>query len=96
MRANLIEGYEAEIYQALWKRPAYLGVPKVWATVWVAICLGGALVAVTKGGFKWLLAPALVWLIGHLLLIGLTLWDDQWDDLLITKLTRRIRPYYTP
>jgi Type IV secretory pathway, VirB3-like protein len=96
MRAHLIEGYEAEIYQALWKRPAYLGVPKMWAMMWLVVCLGGVLVALTKGGVQWLLLPAIVWGIGHGVLLALTLWDEQFDDVLIAKVTRRIKPYYTP
>ena len=31
-------------------------------------------------GFKWVVLPALVWLLGQGVLIGLTLWDPNWDD----------------
>lgn len=92
--SQLIEGYEAEIYQALWRRPTYLGVPKVWASVWMAVGLGACLVAVTKGGFRWLIVPALIWLVGHGILMALTLWDQQFDDVLIARFARKYRPYY--
>jgi len=33
-----VEGYEAPIKRALWERILSLGVPRVWATLWMVCC----------------------------------------------------------
>jgi type IV secretory pathway TrbD component len=93
-RREWIEGYEAPIKRALWERILTFGAPRVWAAFWTSACLYAALLAMIGLGFKWMLVPALVWLVGHGVLIGLTLWDANWDDLALAQLTRRYKTFY--
>ena len=89
-----IPGYEAPIYQALWARVTSFGVPRVWATLWLVVCLYAALLVMVGLGFIWMAVPALVWMLGHGVLMGLSLWDINWDEMAIAQLTRRYRAYY--
>ena len=45
-------------------------------------------------GFPWLLVPAVVWMLGHGVLMGLTLFDAHWDEMALAQLTRRYRAAY--
>lgn len=93
-RQAWVDGYEAPIKRALWERICSFGVPRLWATVWMVCCLYAGLVVMVGLGFLWMLVPALVWLAGHGLLIALTLFDVQWDEMVVAQLTRRYKPYY--
>ena len=93
-RQGRVDGYEAPIKQALWRRIMTGGVPRVWAALWLVCCLYGALFVMVGLGFAWLLLPALVWLLGHGVLIGLTLFDPQWDEMALAQLTRRYKAFY--
>ena len=89
-----IEGYEAPVKRALWERVTSFGAPRVWAALWVALCLYVGLFFMVGLGFKWVVLPALVWLLGHLVLIGLTLWDEKWDEVAGAQLTNRYKAFY--
>ena len=45
-------------------------------------------------GFAWLLVPAVVWMLGHGVLMGLTLFDAHWDEMALAQLTRRYKAFY--
>ena len=89
-----IEGYHAPIHRAVWERILRLGVPRVWATVWLVICAYTALLFGTVLGLTWVLAPLIGWVVGHGVLVLLTQSDAQWDDLALAHLTRRYRGFY--
>jgi type IV secretory pathway TrbD component len=89
-----VEGYEAPIKRALWERILTFGAPRLWAAFWTVLCLYGGLLTMVGLGFKWLLIPALVWLLGHGVLMGLTLWELHWDDVALAHLTRKYKAYY--
>ena len=38
--------------------------------------------------------PAGVWMLGHGALMGLTLFDAQWDDMVLAQLSRRYKAFY--
>ena len=38
--------------------------------------------------------PAVVWMLGHGILMGLTLFDPQWDEMAIAQLTRKYKAFY--
>ena len=38
--------------------------------------------------------PAVVWMLGHGALMGLTLCDAQWDEMVLAQLTRRYKAFY--
>jgi type IV secretory pathway TrbD component len=93
-RREWIDGYEAPIKRALWERILSFGAPRTRAAFWACLCLYAGLIAMVGLEFKWILVPALVWMLGHGILIGLTLWDAHWDDIAIAQLTRRYKAYY--
>ena len=93
-RQDHVDGYDAPIYQSLWQRVTSFGVPRMWATLWGAVCLYAALLAMVGMGFLWMLVPAVVWMLGHGALMGLSLFDAHWDEMAIAQLTRRYRAYY--
>ena len=93
-REAWVEGYEAPIKRALWERITSFGVPRLWATLWMVCCLYVGLLVMVGLGFTWLMVPALVWMIGHGLLIALTLFDAQWDEMVLAQLTRRYKAFY--
>ena len=57
-------------------------------------CLYAGLLVMVGFGFAWLLVPAGVWMLGHGALMGLTLWEAQWDDMVLAQLTRRYKSFY--
>src|SRR5258708_1208231 len=93
-RPPLIEGYAAPIHRALWERILTMGAPRLWAAVWLALCLYGALLFLTVIGMRWAILPLVVWALGQGVLMGLSLWDPHWDDVGIAHLTRRYRAWY--
>jgi hypothetical protein len=66
----------------------------MWAAVWLALCLYGALIFLTVMGFRWALLPLVVWALGQGLLVLLTQWDNLWDDIGIAQLSRRYKALY--
>jgi type IV secretory pathway TrbD component len=89
-----IAGYEAPILRGVWERPMRMGAPRMWAAMWMALCLYAALIFLTVVGMKWALLPLLVWTVGQGLLVVLTQWDAYWDDLGIAQVTRRYKAVY--
>ena len=45
-------------------------------------------------GFRWRLLPAVVWMLGHGVLMGLTLFDAHWDEMALAQLTRKYKGFY--
>jgi type IV secretory pathway TrbD component len=93
-RSEWIDGYEAPIKRALWERVTSFGAPRVYASLWIAACLYMGLFAMVGLGLKWVALPAIVWLLGQGLLIGLTLWDPNWDEVGMAQLTNRYKDFY--
>src|SRR2546428_5844182 len=89
-----IEGYEAPIHRALWERILTLGAPRLWAAVWLVLCLYAALVFLSVIGMRWAILPLVVWALGQGVLVLLTTWDPFWDDLGIAQLSRRYKAMY--
>ena len=93
-RGAWVEGYEAPIKRALWERITSCGVPRLWATLWMVCCLYGGLLVMVGLGFTWLVVPAVVWMLGHGVLMGLTLVDTHWDEMVLAQLTRQYKGFY--
>ena len=70
------------------------GVPRLWAAFWMACCLYVGLLVMVGLGFTWLRVLAGAWMLGPWALMGLTLFDAQWDDIVIAQLSRRYKAYY--
>ena len=94
MPRALIEGYETEIYRAVWERPQTMGAPRLWGSFWMVCCLFGGLCALSVGGVWWLLGVGFLWLLGQGLLIVLTYWEPDWDLIWQARLTKQYRDYY--
>jgi hypothetical protein len=90
----VIDGYEAQIHQAVWKRPELWGAPRLWTNVWIGLCLYACLVTVNYFGFVALLVPMAGWGLGQIVLILLTLQDTRWDDIWCAQLAHRYRRFY--
>jgi type IV secretory pathway TrbD component len=93
-RPERIEGYESPIHRALWERILTLGAPRMWAAVWLVLCLYMALLFLTIIGLRWALLPLVGWALGQGVLVLLTQWDVHWDDLAIAQATRRYKALY--
>ena len=89
-----IAGYEAPIHRALWERITTLGAPRMWAAVWLGLCLYAALIFLTVLGVRWAIVPLVVWTLGQGLLVLLTQWDAWWDDMAIAQVTRHYQSLY--
>jgi type IV secretory pathway TrbD component len=89
-----VEGFAAPIKQALWSRIMSGGVPRLWANLWAALCLYVALLGLYVLGVQWMVLSGVVWLLGHALLVALTLWDPRWDDMAMAQLSRKYKAYY--
>lgn len=87
-------GYVAQIHQAVWKRVTMFGGPKMVSCLWLATCLQVALFLLPLAGFRWAGAALAIWCVGQGILIALTIWDEQWDELVIAHLTRRYPSSY--
>lgn len=87
-------GYQAQIHQAVWKRVTMFGGPKMMSVVWLATCLQVALFLLPLAGFRWAGAALVIWCLGQAALIGLSVWDEQWDEIAGAQLTRRYPSYY--
>src|SRR5262245_66555820 len=93
-RQERIPGYQEDIHRSLWERITTAGVPRLWAAVWLVLCLAGSLFFLIRLGFGWSLAPLGVWALGHVGLTLLTAWDVQFDDVLLAHILRRYKSYY--
>jgi type IV secretory pathway TrbD component len=93
-RNDRAEGYSADIKRSLWERVQSFGVPRVWGTLWLCACLYGGLLTMTFLGMLWVIAPLVVWLIGHGVLVALTHFDPHWDDMALAHLRRRYAAQY--
>jgi type IV secretory pathway TrbD component len=89
-----VEGYQAPIHRALWERITTLGAPRMWAAVWLVLCLYLALIFLTVIGMRWALLPLVIWAIGQGVLILLTQFDPWWDDMAIAQVARRYKSLY--
>ena len=54
----------------------------------------GLLVMVGLGFAVAARSPPVVWMLGHGVLMGLTLFDTQWDEMVLAQLTRRYKAFY--
>jgi len=93
-RREPIPGYEATIHRSLWERMLTVGVPRLWSAVWLVLCLAGSLFFLIRFGMGWSLVPLGICGLGHGVLMTLTVWDGQWDDLLLAQLARHYKSYY--
>jgi type IV secretory pathway TrbD component len=94
MPRPLIEGYEAEIYRAVWERPLTMGAPRLWGNGWVAVCLALGLCVLMLKSLWGLGGVGLLWLLGQGVLVALTVWEPDWDLILHARCTRRYHDYY--
>lgn len=81
----MIEGYQATIYQALWKRILMLWAPRMWTAIWLVVNAYALLMLVTVYGVWYAAFPFVIWPSGQGLLVALTLWDVQFDDVLLAS-----------
>ena len=93
-RREPIPGYEVVIHRSLWERILTVGVPRLWAACWLGLCLAGSLFFLIRFGIGWAFLPLGVWIVGHGVLMTLTVWDGQFDDVLLAHILRRYKSYY--
>jgi type IV secretory pathway TrbD component len=86
---ELIEGYESPIHRALWERILTWGAPRLWSALWVVVCLYAALVLLTAFSARWALVPLGLWPVGQGIMVWLTMWDVQFDDVLLASVKYR-------
>jgi type IV secretory pathway TrbD component len=91
---SLRYGFEADIHRALWERPQMWGAPKLWSIGWIIGCLYAGLLLFVVVGPAWALLAAGAWFVGQTALVGLTVWDPDWDLLMQAHLTQRSRAFY--
>lgn len=91
---NVRYGYEADIHRALWERPQMWGAPKLWSVGWVVFCLYTGLLLFAVVGAAWALLAAGAWFVGQAGLVGLTLWDPDWDLLMQAHMTSGGQDFY--
>jgi hypothetical protein len=70
------------------------GAPKFWSIGWVVFCLYAGLLLFVVVGAAWALLAVATWFLGQAGLVGLTLWDQDWDLLMQAHLTQRSRAFY--
>lgn len=88
----MIEGYESQIYQALWKRILMLWAPRMWSAIWLVLNAYALLMLLTVYGLWYAIIPMILWPIGQGAMVALTLWDEQFDDVLLASV--KYRSYY--
>ena len=93
--AEPVHGYQVPILRGVWERILTFGAPRLHSHAWAAACLFVGLLMLTYWGFRWLLLPGLVWLLGHGLLVLLTQWNARWDEMIIAQLHRRYKSRYS-
>lgn len=89
-----IPGYDTDVYRGLWERPKTWGALRAWATGWLLAVLYAALMCLMAGYPKGILYVGLAWFGGQGILVALTQWDPNWDQLLVRWVTRRGSHYY--
>ena len=72
----MIEGYQATIYQALWKRILMLWAPRMWTAIWLVVNAYALLMLLTVYGVWYAMLPMITWPMGQGLMVALTLWDE--------------------
>jgi type IV secretory pathway TrbD component len=80
-----IEGYATEIHRGLWERITSFGAPRLWAACWTVFCAFVAIQLLFRGQTKLMFLPMGLWPVGHGILVLLTNWDRQFDDVLLVS-----------
>jgi hypothetical protein len=78
-----LTGYRAPCYQALWKRILRWGGPRVLSYVWCALCLWLGLTCLFAKQPWFILGVGGLWMAVQGVIIALTLWDLQFDAVLV-------------
>jgi hypothetical protein len=86
---ELIPGFQEEIHPGVWHRQQLWGAPQAWTHAWIGVCLLGLGYIIYHLPFKAIFPLAGIWVIGQSLLIQLTRWDPQFDDVLLQNLLGR-------
>jgi type IV secretory pathway TrbD component len=89
-----IIGYQVEIRKGLWERVKTMGAPRIPASLWLALCLSVAFVFAMTISVKLGLGAMGFWLLGHGVMVALTLRDPHWDDVLIAQVVHGYKAYY--
>jgi type IV secretory pathway TrbD component len=86
---RLIEGYESPIHQSLSQRILTMGVPRLWFILSLMGSIFAAFALFTTF-HSWLaLVPLGLWGVGHVGLMALTRWDNQWDSVFVWSVRYR-------
>lgn len=81
----LIPGFQEDIHPGVWQRQLLWGVPQGWTHAWLGLCLFGLAYIMFALPFKAVFPLAGVWFVGQSLLIQVTKWDPQWDDVFLGR-----------
>jgi len=93
-RREYIVGYQSEIRKGLWDRVKTLGAPRIPASLWLAGCLSVAFIFALMVSVMVGVGIMAGWLLGHGVMVALTLCDPHWDDVLVAQLVHRYKAYY--
>ena len=91
-RQGYIEGFHSPIHRAIWSRILTWGAPRMWAGVWLLLCLMGTAWAFVIFEARLYFIPLALWPVGQAALKALTRADVQWDQ--VAKAKARYRSYY--
>lgn len=89
-----IHGYHATILRGVWERITSYGALRLQAAAWAAFNLALGLYLLTYRGILWLAIPIVLWLIGHGVLVWLTMWNPAWSDMFWAQLNNRYKDDY--
>lgn len=92
MRDEEIPGYIVEIPSGVWQRVTTLGAPRLWLAGLTVVCALAFLSLLFRGYGLLALLPVLLWPVGYGGLVLLTLWDEQFDEVLLV--TSRYKSRY--
>ena len=87
-----IEGFHAQIHRSIWQRILTWGAPRMWAGVWLLLCLMGTAWTFVVFEGRLYLVPMGLWPGGQAILKALTRYDVQWDQ--VIKAKPKYRTYY--
>jgi type IV secretory pathway TrbD component len=71
-----------------------MGAPRIPASLWLASCLSMAFIFAMTISVKLGLLALGFWLLGHGVMVALTLRDPHWDEVLIAQCVYRYKAYY--
>jgi type IV secretory pathway TrbD component len=84
-----VPGFREDIHPGVWHRHEVMGVPQKWTMAWMAICGYGLAYIVYALPLRLVVPLGVLWALGQGVMVMLTKWDPQWDDVLLARFKYR-------